>query len=421
MAQTDAPIIEAYNLLVKHKGSSTTASKESGIPRSTLQDRARSAAEKFGVEYPAAGIRLTPLTGKVNPDALGREQAVAYLKGRVRELEAKVAEAGQEALDTSVVKHAIIGLAQAEPVVPAWLNKAAARPHAGVVPVVFLSDWHWGEVVDPTQINGVNLFNLDVAHQRAELLVQKTKSVLREQIKDAEYPGIIVALGGDMVSGDIHEELSETNDKPMMPIVLDLWGVLIKVISDFADEFGRVFVPAVTGNHGRTSRKPKAKNRVYTNFDWLVYQMLAKHFEGDDRVTFLIPDGPDALFSVYGHRYLLTHGDQFRGGDGMIGALGPITRGNHKKQSRNAAIDQGYDTLMIGHWHQYIPMRHLVVNGSLKGYDEYANANNFGYEPAIQSLWLSHPEMGITMHMPLYLDSDRRKGAGTSWVSWPEA
>lgn len=29
--------------------------------------------------------------------------------------------------------------------------------------------------------------------------------------------------------------------------------------------------------------------------------------------------------------YLLTHGDQFRGGDGVIGALGPIIRGDHKK------------------------------------------------------------------------------------------
>ena len=44
----------------------------------------------------------------------------------------------------------------------------------------------------------------------------------------------------------------------------------------------------------------------------------------DPRIRFAIPDGPDCLYQVFNHRYLLTHGDQFRGGDGLIGCLGPI-------------------------------------------------------------------------------------------------
>jgi hypothetical protein len=134
----------------------------------------------------------------------------------------------------------------------------------------------------------------------------------------------------------------------------------------------------------------------HTSFDWLLYCFLAKHFEGDKRVTFLIPDGPDAYYKIYGHRYLLTHGDQFRGGDGMIGALGPIIRGDHKKRSRNSQIDMGYDTLLLGHWHQYIHLTRLIVNGSLKGYDEYAYSNNFPFEQPQQALWLTHPKYGIT-------------------------
>jgi hypothetical protein len=88
------------------------------------------------------------------------------------------------------------------------------------------------------------------------------------------------------------------------------------------------------------------------NFDWLLYQLLAKHFAREPRVQFALPDGPDCLYRVYNHRYLLTHGDQFRGGDGLIGCLGPIVRGDHKKRSRNNQVDQGYDTLLLGHWHQ---------------------------------------------------------------------
>jgi hypothetical protein len=113
---------------------------------------------------------------------------------------------------------------------------------------------------------------------------------------------------------------------------------------------------------------------------------------------------------------LLSHGDQFRGGDGMIGALGPIIRGDHKKRSRNAQIDLEYDTLILGHWHQYIHMRRLIVNGSLKGYDEYAYGNNYPFEPPTQALWMTHPKYGITYRAPVYVDR-LREPPKTAWVS----
>jgi len=173
----------------------------------------------------------------------------------------------------------------------------------------------------------------------------------------------------------------------------------------------------VTGNHGRNTKKPRAKGRNYSNFDWLLYQFLAKHFEQDRRVQFLIPDGTDAHWTVFGHRYCMTHGDQFRGGDGMIGALGPIIRGDHKKRSRNGQIDMGYDTLLMGHWHQLIQLQRVIVNGSLKGYDEYAAANNFGFEQPQQALWLTHAERGITFSMPVHVD-ERKKPQCAKWLEF---
>lgn len=193
-------------------------------------------------------------------------------------------------------------------------------------------------------------------------------------------------------------------------------GVIGAMIERLADEFGKVFLPCVTGNHGRTSRKPRAKRRNHTNFDWLLYNMLAVQFAKDKRVTFQIPEGPDAFFRVYGTRYLLTHGDQFRGGDGMIGAIGPIFRGDKKKRARNAETDFSYDVICMGHWHQYIHLAQLIVNGALKGYDEYAFAGNFGFEPAQQALWVTHPEHAITFRMPVYVQR-KPKGDATPWVS----
>jgi predicted phosphodiesterase len=278
------------------------------------------------------------------------------------------------------------------------------------------TDWHWGEVVEPGQIGGVNLYNMEVSKARAKAFVTNTVDLLKNHMVNPDYPGIVLMLGGDMVSGTIHDELVETNEQPIMPVVLDLFGVLSWVVKSFADEFGRVLVPAVRGNHGRTTHKPRHKDSAFLSYDWLLYQMLAKRFEEDKRVTFQIPDGPDALFTVYGHRFLLTHGDQFRGGDGMIGALGPIIRGDHKKRSRNAQVAMEYDTLVLGHWHQLIQMQRLIVGGTLKGYDEFAYDNNFPYEPPRQALWLVHPARGITFSMPVLLEEKRPEAKDPQWV-----
>lgn len=344
------------------------------------------------------------------------------LKERMKKLETELREAQKESADAKQVKELIGDIAtktaQAEP--PPWLEQKRGKVSSPGVPTLLLSDFHWGEVVHPSQIGGVNQFNIRIAHERLQTCVDGATHLLRILDPAMSYPGIVMPLGGDMISGDIHEELTESNELKTMPTVLDLWGALASAISHAADTFGAVFLPCVTGNHGRNTKKIRAKDRHHTSFDWLLYQLLAKRFEGDKRITFLIPDGSDAYYKLYNTRYLLTHGDQFRGGDGMIGALGPIIRGDHKKRSRNSQIDMEYDVLLMGHWHQYMQLARLIVNGSLKGYDEYAYTSNFGFEPPAQALWVTHPKYGITYRMPVYVDR-KREPPKTAWVSVPES
>ena len=336
---------------------------------------------------------------------------------QIRQLESAASAHQEEQLTAEYIKKKIIKLRDGKTTVPNWLVKAKEKKKFAGVPTLFASDWHWGEIVDPNQINGVNEYNLTIAQNRAKTMVEKAIDLLQNYVANANYPGIVFVLGGDMVSGDIHEELMATNEKEIMPTVLDLFGVLCWCIDTLANEFGQVFVPCVSGNHGRNTHKIRAKGRNFTSFDWLLYQFLSKRFENDSRITFHIPDGPDAYYSIFGHRYLLTHGDQFRGGDGVIGALGPIIRGDHRKRSRNSQIDMGYETMLLGHWHQLIQLERLIVNGSLKGYDEYAYSNNFGFEPPRQAMWITHPEHGITFSIPIYVDKQKKK-IEKDWITW---
>jgi hypothetical protein len=385
---------------VARAGTEVAAATHLGIPYSTLRNRLRAAK--------TAGLK--PSKGLLDVSD------IAQLKAALKRAETSAAAAQEKALTHEAIRRRIIGLNNAveNTEVPAWTQKISKAGAPGV-PTLFVSDLHWGEVVNASQINGVNRYDVRLAHTRLDAMAEGATHLLKILSPAMDYPGIVLALG-DMVSGNIHDELTHTNEMNTMPTVIDLWGKLSSLIRYMADTFGRVFIPCVTGNHGRDTHKIWNKDRHHTSFDWLLYCFLAKHFEADKRITFLIPDGPDAYFKIYNHRYLLTHGDQFRGGDGMIGALGPIIRGDHRKRSRNSQIDMAYDVMMIGHWHQYMHLTRLIVNGSLKGYDEYAYSNNFPFEFPQQALWLTHPKHGITYRMPVFVER-KKPAAKTTWVS----
>lgn len=388
-----AQMRETIDAVAKH-GNQINAAAALGIPRGTLQNRLN-AAKRAGYKVAA----------KDHVELATRE-----LHDTVASLKKELQFAQREQLDDEYVKRKIIGLRDAPLAVPDWTLRPTKKAFAGPgVPTLFCSDLHWGEVVHASQVGGVNSYNVAIANERLRTMVEVAIDLLDNHLKFPSYPGIVFALGGDMVTGDIHEELTATNEMEIMPVVLDLWAALAWCVEKLADRFGRVFVPCVTGNHGRNTHKIRAKGRNFTSFDWLLYQFLAKRFESDKRVTFFIPDGPDAHYSVMGHRYLLTHGDQLgRGGDGIIGALGPIIRGDHRKRSRNSQIDMSYDTLLCGHWHQLISLERIIVNGSLKGLDEYAYSNAFPYEPPRQALWITHQDQGITFSAPVNVDRHKR-------------
>lgn len=411
----------ACNVLGDHEANAQLAKIRSANGKSAVSRDESAAGAK-----PDAGVELAEKL------AAGDSSAVELAQGKneVARLRKAMKALSERVLTDDMVRKHIFAIAHTKPGVPDWLNKPVkqATPHSAPgVPVIFASDWHWGEVVRPSEIGGVNEYNLDIARERCALLVDRSIDLLTNHMVNPNYPGIVFALGGDMVSGNIHDELSETNDMPIMPVVLDLVDHLHAAILRLKSVFGRVFVPCVSGNHGRLHNKVRAKEFNFNSYDWLIYQQLDRLFAADPDVVFFIPDGPDALVAICGHRYLFTHGNQFRGGDGMIGAVGPIIRGDHKKRSRNAQVNQDYDTLVIGHFHQLIQMKRVIVNGSLIGYNEYAYSNNFGYEPPQQALWITHPVQGITFSMPVNLATDVRKqgaaegGDSSAWVAFHAA
>lgn len=285
---------------------------------------------------------------------------------------------------------------------PKWLNEKK-RGNDRAIATAMLSDTHFDEVVNPIEINGVNAYNREIATARLKNFFQNTISLAFDHCGGINIEGLVLAFGGDMVSGNIHEELAESNDAHIMDTVLYWSAQLIAGVELLLTRFDKIHIPGVTGNHGRNSRKIRAKGRAEDNFDYLIYKLVERHFARCKEVTFNIPNSSEARWSVYDTKYHMTHGDQFRGGNGIAGIFSPILRGHHKKFTREASVKTPYDILLMGHFHKLIDMGSVIVNGSLKGYDEWTASMNFDFEVPQQAFFLTDPKWGKTLTAPVHV------------------
>ncbi len=372
----------------------------------------RKAASSVGVHHTtmlhhiAMGKERGLTANSVIKDPIDKAKAeITALKQQVKNLE-------REAESAEAIRREIYKIAEYSPEPPTWLVKPGTAGSRGM-PTFFGSDWHYGEVVNADEVGGTNEFNSTIAGQRIKRGVDTTCDLAFNHMgrSKIEYPGIVFALGGDLISGDIHEELMVTNDRTPQQCVNDLTDIIAAAIETFLGKFGRVFVPCVTGNHGRATHKPRLKGRVFTSYEWNIYCNLVRYFRNEKRVAIQVSNGADTRWNVYGHRYLMTHGDNLgvKGGDGIIGALGPIRRGEIKLRNSEGQIGRDFDTVIMGHWHQYLPLPGLIVNNSIKGLDEYAHLRlRAPWSRPSQALWFTHPEHGITAQWQVYCGENLR-------------
>lgn len=282
---------------------------------------------------------------------------------------------------------------------PAWAAPAAGKGRHQVIPLLEFSDAHLDEEVRAVEVNGLNQYNRAIAERRLRALPEGVIKIARDYVQGFTYPGLVVAMLGDHFSGTIHEELVRTNLDTIFGSILYWVPRTVAMFRMLAEEFGHVWVVSVAGNHGRTTKKPIMKLRAKDNFDWLFSHLVAREFDGDARFTWTIPEAQKVRFDVYGTRFIASHGDEAHGGSGIAGMLSPqlIAMARMKKL-------QEFDYWLLGHWHYRASYRGIKVNGSLKGYDEYAVVSNFDFQLPCQDLSFVSPTRGIISEWPVFVE-----------------
>jgi hypothetical protein len=405
-------LMRAAYAAVKQHGGVRAAAEALGLPAATMDSRYRRAMQELGL--PDARPAREPKAPAAPPAPLpppteGERREMIRLRERLSATEKSLAEADARRIEADRFREIAAELHDRALPPPDWAVRVPSGDDSPGVPMLLLGDWHIGEVVDRAQTHGANVFNEAVADRRVKLLLDRALWLAFHHVKTpTKYPGIVVVLGGDFVSGWLHEELFATDW--CAPTVAANWCVarLRRVLVRLAEAFGRVHVVAVPGNHGRLTRKPMAKGGATACFDHAIYGALADFLGEDARFSWDIPAAGDTILQVAGTRYLVMHGHELgvKGGDGIIGSLGPITRGAIKTGRAERSLGRDFDVLLLFHFHQEIwqPRSGIIVSGTLKGYDEYARKQRYAFAPPTQWLFFSHPKFGPNLPFDIRLE-----------------
>lgn len=294
-----------------------------------------------------------------------------------------------------------------------WAQPKSEHKEHHAIANLLVSDLHLDEVVDPAAMRYANAYNRDIALRRLQKLAEKTIIMARDYISGVKYDGIFVYMNGDLISGNIHEELQRTNDGYGIADSMDYWvDPIAGFLDHLASYFGNVHVVSTVGNHGREFKKPPSKGAVKSSFDWLMMRGIWRQHRTDDRFTWNIPESKNVLVDCYSSKFLVQHGDDFKGGDQIAGALRPILMGDFRSMAQEVSSPTGepYDKLIVSHFHQYHDIPRVVLNGSVVGWNEYAKDKlKARWEPAQQAFWIVTPELGPTMHFPVIVQESAEK------------
>lgn len=218
--------------------------------------------------------------------------------------------------------------------------------------ILMFSDWHYGALCDSQW----NYYDTNVAQLRAEQLVAKTQSyILSLGITD-----LIVEINGDMCEGMINIGNRVASEESVVEQIINVSKLLSKCILSLKPYVNSIKVVTTLGNHGRLTPNRKEQADERENFEMLIPEFLRLTL-GDD-IPIVTSQGLDFVKYEFDDKIIC------------------LSHGHHDKAT--SAIDNMIrvykvvpDEIHLGHWHHMSDLNdsniHVVVNGSIKGVDDF--------------------------------------------------
>ena len=330
--------------------------------------------------------------------------------------EQMIAESSYEDLFINTIKELTPAFKNFELIQPLKFQqgfKRGSHPQSVMAP---LADTHIGDNVDYNQMAGLNSYDIEIFNQRLYGWATQVLALVEYRRSFTDIPELVVPLLGDMVSGDIHEELATTNLDTCMGQMIRGANLIAQALMFLAPHFEIVRVPCVVGNHGRLTKKIPSKNK-YINWDYMMYQWIAAFCSNQTNIKFEIPKSLFHVFEICNRKILMLHGDTFKGSSPDI--IKNVTAMRAVLQYRNtleeeAIIEENdswvnqFDSTIIGHFHRVdeidIGTGEVHICGCMKGGDEYALGQLSVITKPKQIVTYWHPKYGYIGKEVVYLN-----------------
>jgi hypothetical protein len=283
-------------------------------------------------------------------------------------------------------------------VIPAPVNKGKKEATA----IIQWSDWHVDEKVESETVNSMNEYNQHVAKKRAFKLFENSVKLTNTQRSAVSVKRLILHLGGDSIGAFIHPELVQTNTMSPLEGIFFAKELHINGIDYLLQygEFDEIIVVCSRGNHPRLTPKMQYANDYSMNLETFLYLSLMDHYRNNRRVVFKVEKSELSYVTVYGKVLRFFHGWQIKS-QGGIGGIGiPLYKKIHRWNTNKPAY---YNFMCDKHTYSQ-PTPDCQLNGSMKGFDAFAESNGFPYQAPIQSFTLMDSEYGITIKAPIFCE-----------------
>jgi len=303
----------------------------------------------------------------------------------------------QQILDT-VAQH--VTMIREPKYTPAKTTKRVVEESA----MLNIGDAHVGEVVAASSTGGFNEYNFDIFVARMNRLIAETIKYTTNTLQGYRFKTSYVNFLGDIMSGMIHDELLKSPNMPVIEAVVKAAPVIAAGIAELEKHFETVHVTWIEGNHGRYTKKVEYKN-PNESIEYMFGEMVRLWIKDHKRVVWNIKDSIFTDIEVEGYRFLLMHGESITSWMGV--PYYGIDRAVKKLVALYAKKDQFIDYFIFGHFHVTAVLDQVrgeaMLNGSLKGADEYSLGKFHSFSRPCQWLFGVHRNHGVTWRLPIDL------------------
>lgn len=394
---------------LKKHGTGGKVATAYGLDRSTVSKWAKI----HGIELPPNGGHAAPAKfedGK-EPVAAPASPQIREAQKRIRELETLKAETSElaESIREAAEKVDVPTLPKIE-----VFRSKRKRSKTPVDIVIHVTDMQYGEKVEPHEVQGGNYSPEIWRDERLPRWRTAVTALLEQTAEFHEIGTVWFAQGGDYVEGmDVFKgqewHLAYGPGKQIVTLA-PLWAGAMATIATTAKELGANYVAAlnVVGNHGVWGGRKSGAIKAEDNLDFLTYEMtrhILAQMPDNGGIDWYDTEARDTVyFDAAGHTFLLSHGDQDRGG-GIVGFAAVSGVRNDMAVRIQTGLNHRYH--LCGHYHREAS---IGVGGDSRRMwsSDWCGPNNLsrgrggGSEPA-QKAFVVHPDYGITVEWPIRL------------------